>query len=65
MEIQRLVGHDKQRHESDQMVKSMVSGQMEMMMQMMMMMKDNGTQPPPPPPALYFARHFSCMSLHL
>jgi hypothetical protein len=45
MEIQRHVEQDKQRHESDQMVKNM-------MMQMMMMMKGNGTQPPPPPPAL-------------
>jgi hypothetical protein len=50
MEIQRLMEQDKQRHESDQMIKSMVSNQMEMMMQMMTMLKGNAPQPPQPPP---------------
>jgi len=50
LEIQRLMEQDKQRHEADQMLKNMVSGQMDMMMQMMNMMKGMGPQLPQPPP---------------
>jgi hypothetical protein len=52
MEIQRQMEQDKHRHEADQMLKNMVSGQMEMMMQMMNMMKGMSSNVPhhPPPP---------------
>ena len=49
-ELELRSEQDKKRHESDQMLKSMVTSQMDLMKQMMVMMQGGNFTPPPPPP---------------